>query len=374
MIKVLNVSSDHNIGGAGRCILTFLEYYNREEFEVKVVVPKESALIPYIKSNNTEFIETDGIKDTSFSKLGVKSLMKIFKREKPDLIHAHACLAARVAAKLCRIPVVSTRHSVFPNKESVTHGIGKFICGTVNNLTSDKFIAVAGAAKDNLTEMGVNDKKITVIKNGVKQVEKYDDEQLLQAKKFYGIENEFVFAMIARIEDIKGHIYFLEAAEKIIEKYENVKFLICGTGGFEETLKEKAKGMNLKDRVLFTGHIKDVTSVMNIIDVNVNASYGTEATSLSLLEGMSIGKPIIASRYGGNPELIEEGVNGLLFETKNSLKLYECMIKLIEDKDLYKKLSDGAEMLYNKKYTARINAENIENVYKTVLGGKKHGR
>lgn len=374
MIKVLNVSSDHNIGGAGRCILTFLEYYNRNEFEVKVVVPTGSALIPYISSADTTYIEADGIKDESFSKSGVKSLVKIFKREKPDLIHAHACLAARVAAKLCGIPIVSTRHSVFPNKESITHGIGKLICGTVNNLTSNRFIAVAGAAKDNLTEMGVSEKKITIVKNGVKQVEKYNEEQLKQAKEFYGISDEFVFAMIARIEDIKGHVYFLEAAEKVLEHHKNVKFMICGTGGYEETLKEKASKMKLYDKVLFTGYIKDVTSVMNVIDVNVNASYGTEATSLSLLEGMSLGKPIIASMYGGNPELVEDGVNGLLFETKNSQKLYECMMKLIEDKELYNQLSAGAETLYNQKYTARINAENIENIYKKVLGGRRYGK
>ena len=118
MIKVLNITSDHNIGGAGRCILTFLEHYDREKFEVKVVLPKGSALIPYIEATGTQCIETEGISDQSYSKEGVKNLKAIFKKEKPDLIHAHACLAARGAAKQCFIKVVSTRHSVFPNKPS----------------------------------------------------------------------------------------------------------------------------------------------------------------------------------------------------------------------------------------------------------------
>jgi glycosyltransferase involved in cell wall biosynthesis len=184
MIKVINVTSDHNIGGAGRCIITFLNHYNRDIYDVLVVLPTESALVPYINATNTKCIEVDGISDESFSKLGVKNLVKVFKAQRPDLVHAHACLAARIAAKICHIPVVSTRHSVFKNNPSVTHGIGKFICGLVNNFTSNRFIAVAEAAKDNLTEMGVKEKKITVIKNGVVQVEKYNDEQIKQAKDF----------------------------------------------------------------------------------------------------------------------------------------------------------------------------------------------
>ena len=109
---------------------------------------------------------------------------------------------------------------------------------------------------------------------------------------------------------------------------------------------------------------------MNVIDVNVNASYGTEATSLSLLEGMSIGKPIIASDYGGNPELVIDGLNGLLFKNKDSLQLEKNMRKLLDDKDLYNKLSIGAEKLYTEKYTADIYARNIEDVYVSLLRRK----
>jgi len=146
--------------------------------------------------------------------------------------------------------------------------------------------------------------------------------------------------------------------------------MICGTGGYLEHVKNRVVGENLSDKILVTGHIKDVTAVMNIIDVNVNASFGTEATSLSLLEGMSLGKPIIASNYGGNPELVIDGLNGLLFESKNSAELEKNMRKLLEDKAMYAKLSEGAQKLYKEKYTADINARNIEEIYMSVLRSK----
>ena len=89
MIKVINVSSDSNIGGAGRCILTFLRNYDRSQFEVKIILPKSSALIPYVEQTGTDYIEAEGIADTSFSKEGTASIKEILKKEKPDLVHSH---------------------------------------------------------------------------------------------------------------------------------------------------------------------------------------------------------------------------------------------------------------------------------------------
>lgn len=372
MIKVLNVTSDHNIGGAGRCILTFLAAYDRSQFEVVVVLPRGSALIPYIEQTKTRYVEVDGMQDQSYSEQGVKALMEVFRQEKPNVVHAHASFSARIAAKTLWIPVVYTRHSVFPNSPKVTKGIGKLINGMANNFTAKKIIAVAEAAKKNLTEAGVSAKKIVVIKNGVRPIQRYSREEWIQARQFFGLkEEDFVFAMVARLEDIKGHDYFLEAARNLSKRYPHAKFMICGTGAYESHLKDKVKEYGLKDSVLMTGYINDVTSVMNTLDVNVNASYGTEATSLSLLEGMSIGKPIIASDYGGNPELVEDGKNGLLFPVKNAQALEACMERMLTNQALVEKLSQGAYDLYQKNYTAEIMTNQIQNVYLQIAKGRK---
>lgn len=372
MIKVLNVTSDKNIGGAGRCILTFLRNYDRSKFEVKLVLPEKSALIPYVEKTGTPYIEAAGIADTSYSKEGTAALKEIFKREKPDLVHTHASFSARLAAKMLHIPVVYTRHSVFPNPPEITHGFGKLKNGLINNLTANRIIAVAGAAKENLTEAGVSKRKITVVPNGVDAIRRYSGEEMEKARTFYNLApNNFVFAMIARIEDIKGHTFFLQAAEKIKDKYPEARFYICGTGGYAENVKNEIKMRNLSDCVMYLGHVQDVTSVMNIIDVNVNCSYGTEATSLSLLEGMSVGKPIIASDYGGNPELVHDGENGLLFKSKNADELADKMVRLLSDKALYSRLSSGAKKLYESSYTARMMTARIEEIYEETAGRKR---
>lgn len=366
MIKVINVSSDSNVGGAGRCVLTFLKNFDRTNFDIVVAVPTGSELIESIKALDVRYEEIDGIAEKSLSFSAVNKFIKLFKKEKPDIVHAHASMSARIAAKMCGIKVVYTRHSVFPNKDFITHGIGKMLCSMVNNSTCDKVIAVAEAAKDNLTETGVKEEKITVIKNGVNPMQKLSEDEIATIKNKYGLK-EFVFGIIARVEEIKGHDTFIDAAKMIIDKYDNVSFMICGTGNYFEHVKNRVENEHLTENIKVTGHISDVQTVMNVIDVNVNASFGTEATSLSLLEGMSIGKPIIASKYGGNPELVKEGINGILFETKNDLQLFECMEQLVNDKSYLKSLSDGAKNLFYEKYTSEIYARNIEDVYKSLV-------
>ena len=85
-IKVIEVSSDTNIGGAGKCLLTLLENFDYNTFDVKVVLPKNSLLKPHIDKMNIPVIEVDGIADKSLDFAAVKKLRMIFKREKPDIV------------------------------------------------------------------------------------------------------------------------------------------------------------------------------------------------------------------------------------------------------------------------------------------------
>ena len=117
-------------------------------------------------------------------------------------------------------------------------------------------------------------------------------------------------SIVARLEDIKGHDYFIEAADRLLHKGIKARFYIAGTGSYENHLKEKVKSMNRQEQIIFTGFISDVDKLMSITDVQANAAFGTEATSLALLEGMSLGIPAVVSDFGGNPGVIKNGQNG----------------------------------------------------------------
>ena len=373
MLKVMQVSSDTNIGGAGKCILTFLKFVDKNKFDIPVVLPKDSLLKEGCKSLGARVVEIDAMRDKSLDIKAIKELIKVFRAEKPDIVHAHASMSAKIAAKLCGIKVIYTRHSVFEPSPKISKGIGKLISGFANNFTADKIIAVAEAAKDNLLKTGVDEKKIIVLLNGVEPLKKLSEEEIGKAKDKFGIKDEVVVSIVARLNPVKGHKYFVEAAKKVKEKGLNVKFLIAGTGEAEESIRAQIKELKLEDTVIMLGFLDNVQELMNITDIQANCSFGTEATSLSLLEGMSLGVPAVVTEFGGNPGVIKNGRNGFLVPINNSDALAEKIAELIENKELYEKMHAESLLIYKEKFTAEVYARNIESVY-TQIGEKTHGK
>lgn len=370
MIKVLNIISDRNIGGAGRCVLNFLKYYDRKYFCVKVVVPRGSLLVAEVKKLEVEVIEVDGIADKSFDIKAISILREIIKKEEPQIVHTHSALSARIAAKTCKgVKIVYTRHSVFPVSKHISKGIGKIANKVINEFLSDEIIAVAEAAKKNLTDAGISDKKIKVVLNGVEPLTKVPDEKIKQVKLKYNItDDDFVIGILARLNEVKGHIYLIEATKKLVKiKGNKIKVLIVGTGEIENELKEQVNKLGLQDIIIFTGFIQNVNEILSVMDLQVNASFGTEATSLALLEGMSMGIPAVVTDYGGNPGVIRSGENGLIVRTKDSEDLASSILRVIEDDGLRLYMQKRAVDIFNKKFTAKIYTKNIENIYKNML-------
>ncbi len=371
-MKIIEVSSDTNIGGAGKCLLTLLKNFDYDKFDIKVVLPRNSLLKPQIDALGVPVTEVDGIADKSLDKDAIGKLKKIFKDEKPDLVHTHASMSARIAAKLSGAKIVYTRHSVFPPSKKISRGVGKIINGAVNNYLADSVIAVAEAAKENLTDTGVNGKKITVILNGVDGLTNVSALKREKIKKSFGVKTgEKVISIIARLNEVKGHEYFIDAADMLLKKGIKAKFFIAGTGDREEILKEKIKELGRENEIILTGFITNVEELLNITDVQINASFGTEATSLALLEGMSLGVPAVVSDFGGNPGVISDGENGFVVPKCDAEALAEKTELLLKDKELYKRLSAGAKEIFNRRFTAEAMTRQTEELYiKTIKGGK----
>lgn len=365
MINVCNIISDKNIGGAGKCILTFLKYHSRDKINLTIILPKDSLLIAEIKKLNGNYIEIDGLADKSLDFKCIGKLKSIFNKIKPDIIHTHAAMSAKIAGKLYRkAKIIYTRHSVFEPSPLISKGIGKSVNGFINNFLSDRIIAVADAAKKNLTDTGVDKNKIIVIKNGVEPVYKMSDEEIRETRKMYGVDDDvFLLGVAARLTEVKGHIIMLEALRKLRNAHLDVKLIIAGTGEFESQIRDKIQQLNLCDDVIMAGFVSDIPKFMNMIDLNINASFGTEATSLSLLEGLSIGIPCVVSDFGGNPGVVYDGLNGFLFESKNPDMMYEKIKLVVSDKELYDKMKSKSLEIFDREFKAEIMTENIEKVY-----------
>ena len=365
MIKILNVLTDTNIGGAGRLLVNYLKNFDRNLFDIDVALPENSALIPEVEKLGYKVIKTEYGKDKSFEKKAVAELKKIIKEGKYDIVHSHSSLSAKIASFLCGTKSrLYTRHCAFEMPRKLCTFPGKQINGFINNTLSTRIIAVAEAAKDNLTETGVSEKKITVIVNGVEPMREITQEEKSALRKQLCIEeNDFVCAINARLEDVKGHEYFIDAAKIVCETENDAKFLIIGKGSLEEQLKKKVEELGLSQKVIFTGFVNDVAPYINIMDLNINCSYGTETSSLALSEGMSLSKPAIATVFGGNPYMITEGENGFLVPIKDAPALAKEILRIKNDKELYNNLCRGANDNYHKKFTAKAMTDKLSKIY-----------
>lgn len=367
MIKVINVISDTNIGGAGKTLLTFLRNYDRAEFDVSVALPSGSLLIEELEKLDVPYFEIDGIGEMSFSLPPIKTLQALFEQQQPDIVHTHASLSARIAAKRYKkCGVIHTRHSVFEQSKARKSFPLKQIMGGINNYLSDIIIAVSPAAKANMVETGTDPSKVQIVFNGVDPVEPLtQDEKNLEMARLGCAEGDFICAIIARVEKFKGHEYVLKAAQLFKLHNSNVRIIIAGTGSEIEALKLKAVKMGL-DNCIFTGFVQDIRKIEGIMHLQFNASYGAEATSLSLLEGMSLGIPAVVSEAGGNPYVVQDGVTGIVVPEKDYKAIYEAVMSLINDTELYKQMQEKSVIRFNEMFTSKDMTEGIEGVYRKL--------
>ena len=368
MKKIIHVISDSNIGGAGKYLLNYLGNCNREVFEVKVVLPTGSLLKEEITLLGFDIFEIDGLAEQSYSKVAVGFLKKIFDAEKPDLVHAHACLSARIAAKKCGAKIVYTRHTDASVGKKLKNPIGRFINKIINNYLSDGIIAVSDSAYKNLVSTGISKKKIEVIYNGVQPTEILNEEEKKKVFEEFGIEYDTkIVSIVARLEEYKGHEYFIDTAKIVSERGYDAKFVIAGTGSRKLFLEEYSKNKNV-DNVVFLDFVKNISDLNNITYIQVNASL-YEAFGLAVVEAMRVGVPAVVISYGGNLEVVDDGVTGFIVNGQDSNEFAERIIQLINDKKLYDELSRNSIKMYNKCFTASAMTKNTEKFYSNILGG-----
>ena len=365
MIKLIHVITDTNIGGAGVWVLNYLKAFDREQYEVSVALPKNSLLTPKICELGIKAFEIDNIADKSFSKEGIKEFIKLFKEQKPDIVHCHASLSARIASKSLGIKTVNTRHCL-EEKKSFPKNI---IYSLINNALSDIVIGVSKVTCQNLLDDGTKKEKVRLVYNGVKPLIKYSDEEKEKTKKAYGIPQEnIVVGIVARLEKVKNHELFLKMGKLLLEKYKNITLLIAGEGSERENIEKLSKKLGIHESVVFCGYQKDVSAIVNVIDIMTLTSH-KEALSLSLIEGMTLGKPCVATASGGPEEVIENGVTGLI-SNNNYEEFARKVSYYIDNPDEARKAGESGRVRSEKIFAITSMTKILDRIYYELMRKK----
>jgi len=286
--------------------------------------------------------------------------VKFIKKHKVDLVVANIekeIIAGGIAAKLCGIPLLRRVGNEGDFKKRLKYKLHHKLL-VDHTLTISKFTKQESLKKVDWVEAG----KFSVIYHG-RDFKNFNSYDVLKEKKKNGVgKSKFVLGVTGRLDKGKGIEDIIRAFKYLLADYPFLNLVITGEGKDEQGFKELASSLSVESSIFFTGFTKNPMLRAAIYDLALTYTY-FEAIPNSLFEYLAVGCATISSRIGGIPELIEDGVNGLLVEAKSPIKLAERIALLIEDKEQRISLSKKAEQTMKNKFSEKIMIDNVEKLY-----------
>ena len=178
-------------------------------------------------------------------------------------------------------------------------------------------------------------------------------------------DQEFIVGQVAKLWPGKGHEVLFHAAARLKDRLPRLRLLVIGEGELRATLHRLAQELDISDRVIFAGFRSDIAALTHLFDVAVLPSL-FEGMGRAILEAQAAGKPVIASRVGGTPDLIRDGVNGCLVEPGNVEALAGALCRLYEQPQLRRALGQTAQQMMDRRFEARTMVEQIVSLYDTL--------
>lgn len=381
--KILYVSHSPYMYGAESCLVTLVQYLDKDKFEPVVVVPDEGPLKERLAAagvrtylyraqwwarneNRINLEDGDG-------RTRVKDLVGIIERERPDIVHSNTSVIwdGAVAAKLTGTRHIWHIHEILRGHPSITPLLPLPLLYKSLDYLSEKVVVVAAEVGAELTGL-IAAEKLCTIHNGIDEA-RYSSAPDRSLRLELGLKPDDLVALtVASIRKYKGIDTLVEAASQVRQRGAKVKFVIAGTGPKENLaeLKEKADRLGLKEDLFFLGHRTDVPRLLAGADLFVLPSL-QEAFPLVVLEAMASGKPVVATDCGGTTEMIAEGRSGFVVPVQAPDILAEKIMEIVSDPEQLGVMGSNALARFNEKYRAKIFARNFEAVYQNVLAMEK---
>ena len=298
--------------------------------------------------------------------IAVGALAAHLAEVRADVVHAHMYRAETVAARAVialgeagqrRPYLVATAHSSRVRSEADR--------AALLELTPqfDQLIAVSKASEAKLLDEGRATVPISLIYNGV-DLQRYDhQEPCCTLPEEYGMEpGSQIVGVVARLEPEKGHPTLLEAWPGVLRAVPDAYLLIVGEGSRRDALEAQARELRIAHRVVFTGRRDDVPAVTAALDVAVLPSY-REAQGLTILEAMALSRPVVASNVGGIPEMVEDGVTGLLVPPHDAAALTAAIVRLLTDHPYADMLGRAGHDLVHDRFCLELMVEAVASIY-----------
>jgi glycosyltransferase involved in cell wall biosynthesis len=330
-ILFLNSIRENVWGGGENLIYNLATHLSKRENGIWIAGRKNSEFLSHFSTPEINLLPLKIRGD--FGPVNILSLAKILSKEKIDFIWVNFNKDLRlggIAARLARaVKVIWGMGVLLPGTNLVHRLTGKYL--------PDKIVVPSQNLKNQLKKFTwIKQEKIEVVLNGIDLScfdfdLKKERERLLQK---YDLDPRITLIGVpARLVVAKGHRYLIQAIPEIVQTFPEVKFIFAGDGSEKESLKSLCTQLNLDNYVIFAGYIRDIFETMAGFDLLVLPSI-IEPFGLVLAEGMALKKPIVATRVGGVPEVVQDQVIGLLVPPKDPYSLAQAIITVLKDKNL----------------------------------------
>lgn len=297
-------------------------------------------------------------------------IVRLIRQEKIHLVHAHQYTAffyASLAALSTGFrKILFTEHGrIYPDFVRPKRvAVNKLVIPLIPPV-----VAVSRSVSESLRRYEkIHPKRIKIVVNGI-DPEKFRNKGSGKAlREVLGIpRRDSIVAIIARLCDYKNHENLIRALSIAHRENPCITLLIVGDGPIREELETLTRCLDLGNKVIFTGVRQDIPDILHTADIAALCSY-YEGTSITLLEAMAAGKPVIASRIAGNPDVVEDGKTGILVSPDDPEEIARAIIRLVNSPSLRDEMGNAGYQRCLKHYTLRRMVQEYETLYDQILG------
>ena len=362
-IRVLQLDTEKTWRGGQQQAIYLHKGLLDRNIESMFICQPDSALSKYCRENSLpcETIRIRGEADI----LAARKIVKICNSKEYNIIHCHSAhaLSIGLTVKYMKkdIRLIAARR--------VDFHVGKNILSRYkyNNEMIDAIVCISDKIRNVLIDDGINEDKLITIRSGI-DITKFNNINTSgKLREELGLSaDDFIVGTIAAFAGHKDYYNLVNAAKIILETNKKVKFLWVGDGELLHGIKIKVQDLGIEDNIVFAGHRNNIGEFLRLFDIFVLASR-KEGLGTSILDAQAAGLPVVATRTGGIPEIIEHDKNGLLAEPKNPPELADAISLLIKDSQKREMLGQAAQMSVSK-FDINITVESNLQLYKTLLG------
>ncbi len=363
MLRVLYLLNHAGKAGTERYVYSLMENLHNKNIKAYFAYNEYGLLVKRVEQLGVKTINVRMKKPWDL--LAAKKIKKYCVENSIDIVHTHfqrenfiAMLSKALGSK---VKVIYTNHIIMEKSTFMSLGNRLF------SFLQDGVIAVCNEAKRMMIQNGISEQKIEVIFNGVDvnrllSVESFDLEKTLGIKKA-----DFTIFCASRFDEGKGHKFLIHSIKRLKDiSNKDYNCILANDGPIMEDCKALVKELGIEDRVHFLGFREDVYNLMKACDIYVTPSK-QEALSFANLEVLALGAVLIATKTGGNTDIINDDTDcGLLVEYDDVIGFSETMKALMDDDKLMQKLSENTKKVVCEKFSLEKMVENTYNLYERL--------